>query len=329
MSRRAVADRMAGAAADLLDALDDEQRAVAAWPFPSDEERRRWFYTPVDHGGLPLGEMRPRQQQRAMRLLSTGLSAAGFVTASTIVGLENVLDAVERFPRSSDRERRRDPGLYYVRIFGRPEAGETWGWRFGGHHVSVNHTIVDGDVVSSTPCFLGANPASSTLLGPHLLRPLAGAEDLGRELVHSFDDEQFARALISPEAPDDLVTTNRPVVDPALISDAEGVPAHVLTGTQREVLRALLDVYVRRIPDDLADGETARLATDDVLDALAFAWAGGTEPGQPHYYRVQGGDLLVEYDNTQNDANHVHSVWRLIRADFGGDVLAAHYADHH
>ncbi len=264
-----------------------------------------------------------------MRLLSTGLSAAGFVTASTIVGLENVLDAVERFPRSSDRERRRDPGLYYVRIFGRPEAGETWGWRFGGHHVSVNHTIVDGDVVSSTPCFLGANPASSTLLGPHLLRPLAGAEDLGRELVHSFDDEQFARALISPEAPDDLVTTNRPVVDPALISDAEGVPAHVLTGTQREVLRALLDVYVRRIPDDLADGETARLATDDVLDALAFAWAGGTEPGQPHYYRVQGGDLLVEYDNTQNDANHVHSVWRLIRADFGGDVLAAHYADHH
>ena len=116
------------------------------------------------------------------------MSWPGYVTAATVVGLENVLDAAEGFAGRPGRERGRDPGLYYVRIFGEPDRGGTWGWRFGGHHVSVNHTIVDGDVASSTPCFLGANPASSPLLGPHLLRPLAGAEDLGRELVRSLDE---------------------------------------------------------------------------------------------------------------------------------------------
>ena len=212
---------------------------------------------------------------------------------------------------------------------GEPQRGGTWGWRFGGHHVSVNHTIVDGDVVSSTPCFLGANPASSPLLGPHLQRPLAGAEDLGRELVRSLDDAQLARAVISPVAPDDLLTTNRPSVDPAVLGDVAGVRAAALDAGQRDVLRALLDVYVRRIPDDLADVQSARYASDESLDELSFAWAGSVELGQPHYYRVQGGGLLVEYDNTQNDANHIHSVWRDMRADFGGDVLAAHYARHH
>ena len=326
---RAVADRMAGAAADLVDSLDDAQRPVAAWRFPADEERRRWFYTPVDHGGLPLSAMRPRQQQLAMRLLATGLSWPGYVTAANVVGLENVLDAAEGFGGRPGRERGRDPGLYYVRIFGQPERGASWGWRFGGHHVSVNHTIVDGDVASSTPCFLGANPASSPLLGPHLQRPLAGAEDLGRELVRSLDDAQLARAVISPVAPDDLLTTNRPSVDPAVLGDVAGVPAGALDAGQRDVLRQLLDGYVRRIPDELADAQAARYASDESLDELSFAWAGSVEPGQPHYYRVQGGGLLAEYDNTQNDANHVHSVWRDISADFGGDVLAAHYARHH
>jgi hypothetical protein len=320
---------MAEAAVDLLGALDDEQRAAAAWPFPDEGERRRWFYTPVDHGGLPLSAMRPRQQQLAMRLLSTGMSWPGYVAASTIVGLENVLDATEGFAARRGRERGRDPGLYYVRIFGQPQAGGTWGWRFGGHHVSVNHTIVRGEVVSSTPCFLGANPASSPLLGPHLLRPLAGAEDLGRELVRSLDEAQLARALISPVAPDDLLTTNRPAVDPAAFDGHTGVSAADLEAGQRDVLRALLDVYVRRIPDDLADAQAGQYASDEALDGLSFAWAGSVEPRQPHYYRVQGATLLAEYDNTQNDANHVHSVWRDLSADFGGDVLAAHYASHH
>ena len=266
----------------------------------------------------------------------------------------------------------RDPGLYYVRIFGDPEPGGTWSWRFGGHHVSINHTIVDGEVVGTTPCFLGADPAAAPLLGPHLLRPLGAAEDLGRELVRSLDEGQRALAVLSPVAPVDLVTANRVLLrdgdEPlplggvwrqpftgevgeqvaAIQRTAEQVaglrPEHLaavsftqapkgvaggdLTEAQRDILRALLDVYVGRIPDELADAEAAKYA-DDGLGGLSFAWAGGTEVGEPHYYRVQGAQLLVEYDNTQRGVNHVHTVWRDLRTDFGGDVLLDHYRRRH
>ena len=198
MSRGDVAERMAEAATALLESLDAEQRALVAWPFPADDERRRWFYTPTDHGGLTLHAMGPAQQRATMRLLRTGLSRAGYVTATTVIGLENVLDESEGWTATFQRERGRDPGMYYVRVFGEPGEDGSWGWRFGGHHVSINHTIVDGELVASTPCFLGADPASSPLLGPHLLRPLAGAEDLGRQLVRSLDDGQLAAALLSP-----------------------------------------------------------------------------------------------------------------------------------
>jgi hypothetical protein len=308
-----------------------------------------------------------------MQLLRTGMSRAGYVTVSTIIGLENVLDELEGWGVEFERERGRDPGLYYLRVFGEPGARGAWAWRFGGHHVSVNHTIVDGEVVGSTPCFLGADPAGSPLLGPHLLRPLAGAEDLGRELVRSLDDVQLAAAMLSPAAPVDLVTANRPRPSEgdrplplagiwrhrfvgelaerfaAVQARAEetlglrpehldalrftaapkGVFAADLRPVQREVLRALLDVYVGRVPDELADAELAKYVADDDLDRLAFGWAGGVEPGQPHYYRIQGQRLLAEYDNTQRDVNHIHTVWRDLETDFGGDPLGRHYASDH
>jgi hypothetical protein len=364
---------MSEAAAWLLGALDAEQRALASWPFPADDERRLWFYTPTDHGGLPLSAMRPTQQRRAMQFVSSGLSRAGYVTVSTIIGLDNVLDELEGWASVFERERGRDPGLYYVRVFGVPDEHGTWAWRFGGHHVSINHTIVDGEVVGSSPCFLGADPASSPLLGPHPLRPLAGAEDLARELVHSLDDAQRATAILSPVAPVDLVTANRPRVsegdEPLPITDIwrrrfdgelgarmeetqrtaerksglrpehlvavrftrapKGIPVANLGPDQRQLLRALLDVYVHRIPDELADAEMEKYRADGDLDELSFAWAGGIEPGQPHYYRVQGRRLLAEYDNTQRGVNHVHAVWRDLESDFGDDALAQHYARHH
>ena len=146
-----IARRMADAAAAFLAALDDPQRELAAWPFPSDDERRRWFYTPTDHGGLTLGAMRPAQQRLAFQLLAAGLSRPGYVTVSTIIGLENVLDEVEGWTASFERERGRDPGLYYLRVFGEPSANGTWSWRFGGHHVSLNHLIVDGELEAWTP----------------------------------------------------------------------------------------------------------------------------------------------------------------------------------
>ena len=209
-ARREVAERMAEAADAWLTSLTADQRGIAqgAAPAddPSDNERRRWFYTPTDHGGLTVHQQRPAQQRAAMRLVSTGLSPAAYVTVATIMGLENVLDYVEGFVVRFDRERGRDPGLYYLRVFGEPGDRGMWGWRLGGHHVSLNNLVVDGMLVSTTPCFLGADPAVSPLLGGIVNRPLARVEDLGRELVRSLPVELASRAVLLPRAPSDFVT---------------------------------------------------------------------------------------------------------------------------
>ena len=209
---------MAEAASAWLESLDAQQRQVAAGATPgddaSDAERRRWFYTPTDHGGLTFHAQRPAQQRAAMRLVASGLSTAGYVTVATIIGLENVLDQVEGFVTRFDRERGRDPGLYYLRVFGRPGEAGTWGWRFGGHHVSLNNLVVDGAVVATTPCFLGADPATAPLLGGAVNRPLARVEDLARDLVRSLPPDLAARAVLLPRAPSDLVTGNRTTLSP-------------------------------------------------------------------------------------------------------------------
>jgi Protein of unknown function (DUF3500) len=295
------------------------------------------------------------------------------VTAATIMGLENVLDYIEGFKASFDRERGRDPGMYYLRVFGEPGDEGLWGWRFGGHHISLNNLVVDGVLVATTPCFLGANPATSPLLGGAVNRPLATVEDLGRDLVRSLRPELAARAILLPNAPSDFVTINLTYVtdgnrvipfagmyrderfpDPVEeakvrslsevisketeLSDADqeavgyatepkGIPAAELDAEQREMLRTLLATYLGRAPAALSplhsyDDEAA-------LDAVHFAWAGSTTPGAPHYYRLQGPRLLLEWDNTQQDANHAHSVWRDPTSDFGLDVLARHRSAHH
>lgn len=363
---RDLAARMAEVAHALLDTLSTDQRRTAQWEFPSDEERRLWFYTPTDHGGLTMGEMGPAQQRLTMRLLATGLSRAGFVTASTIMGLENTLDELEGWRTSFGFERGRDPTRYYLRVFGAPGA-DLWSWRFGGHHISVHHTVVAGEVRAFTPCFFGADPASSPLLGSHLLRPLAAREDLAFELLRSLSDEQRSVAVLSPVPPVDLVGANRTVVSegdgPKRITkiwrneftgelqnfferfqDAEEAklgltPAHIeavrfttapkglaaaaMSAGQHEILRALLESYVRCLPDHLADGEIAKIAGPS-FPSLHLAWAGSDEPGRAHYYRIQGHRLLIEYDNTTRDANHVHTVWRDPVADFGTDALGVH-----
>jgi hypothetical protein len=374
---RQVAARMAEAAGAWLDSLDADQVGVASAAVPSadasDAERRRWFYTPTDHGGLTFHQQRPAQQRAAMRLVATGLSTPAYVTVATIVGLENVLDQVEGFVTRFDRERGRDPGLYYLRVFGRPGSTAPWGWRFGGHHVSLNNLVVGGALVATTPCFLGADPATSPLLGGAVNRPLGRMEDLARDLVRSLPPALASRAVLLERAPSDLVTANRPTVsagDRALsltaiwrderfpdpveqaklqaLSDAideaaaygdpehaaleytsapRGVPAAELNAAQRTVVRALLATYLDRVPTEVSP--MRRYDDDAALDAVFFAWAGPTEPGAPHYYRLQAPRLLVEWDNTQRGANHAHSVWRDPEADFGLDVLARHRAAHH
>jgi hypothetical protein len=340
---RQVADQMAEAAAAWLGSLAADQRRTASGATPGpgagDVERRRWSYLPTDHGGLTLHEQRPAQQQSAMRLVASGLSPAGFVTVATTIGLENVLDHTEGFVRTFGRERGRDPGLYYLRVFGEPGGDAPWGWRFGGHHVSLNNLVVGGELVSTTPCFMGADPAASPLLGGAVNRPLGRVEDLARELVRSLSPELAARAVLSSRAPSDIVTTNRTTLDDAgdrenendhealaYSATPQGVAGRDLDHGQRELLHALLSTYLDRVPE----GASPLPAYDDAaLDAVHLAWAGSTEPGAPHYYRVQGPRLLLEWDNTQRGANHAHSVWRDPEADFGLDVLARHRAEHH
>ena len=370
-ARPDVAAAMVRAASAWLDSLDAEQRPLAHWAGPAEdaeaeEERRRWYYTPTDHGGLPLERQRPAQQSLAMQLVASGLSTAGYVTVSVVLGWENVLDHVEGFAVDWGRERGRDPGLYYLRVFGEPGGERPWGWRFGGHHVSLNYLVVDGSVQAVTPCFLGADPATAPLLGNGVLRPLGTAEDLARELVRSLPPSLAAQAVLLDRAPSDIIGGNRARVadgdemillpdlwrghftEPrladriatmteksetasgydagdhrrlAFTATPKGVPGSELDGDRRELLRVLVEAYTGRVPEGLAPPVD--------LDEVHVAWAGPTEPGQPHYYRLQAPRLLVEWDNTQRDANHAHSVWRDPQADFGVDVLAAHRARHH
>ncbi|MFJ6571920.1 DUF3500 domain-containing protein [Streptomyces sp. NPDC091292] len=357
---------MAGAARAWLDCLDADQRKTAAGPSPgadseAEAERTRWFYTPTDHGGLTFHQQRPAQHRLAMRLIASGLSEAGYVTVATVLGLENVLDHFEDFSVNWGRERTRDPGMYYLRVFGEPGGSRPWGWRFGGHHVSLNNLVVDGHVVSTTPCFLGADPAASPLLGGATLRPLGTAEDLARELVRSLRPEAAARALLLSRAPNDIVTGNSPRIGERVVRRRElwrpgthtpdradhpvtgfdgadrralalalppkGVPGSDLDPHQKELLRSLLAGYLNRVPEEVSPMH--RYADPAALHDVHLAWAGSTTAGESHYYRLQGPGLLIEWTNIHRGANHAHAVWRDPETDFGGDVLAAHHTAHH
>ena len=349
---RAVARRMGEAAANFLAALAPEQKAATCFAVDDDAQRTFWAYTPIPRTGLPLAEMDRRQQRLAQQLVATGLSRETYGIAAVIMGLETTLDMREQWVRELPG---RDSRRYYVRIFGEPNDREPWGWSFEGHHISLNYTIAQGQIVAPTPTFFGANPAESPLGRHASLRPLQGVEDLARELMHLLDAEQRGHALLAKAAPPDIVTTNLPtLVEGALLVDAQAVAdwrahAHVhdheveklrytstpqgissaaLNPGQRELLLTLVGEYIHRMPDELAEIELKKLeAAGDT--PLHFAWAGGLERRQGHYYRIQGAHFLAEYDNTQNDANHIHSVWRDPRSDFGADILARHYAHHH
>jgi hypothetical protein len=332
---------MAAAARAWLEALPGAQRGIAQRGrprsgSPAEDDRLRWHYTPVDHGGLTIAAMGPEQRSLAMKLVASGLSTPGYVTVCTVMGLENVLDGIEGFPPVRGGERRRDPGRYYLRVFGEPGGAAPWGWRLGGHHVSLNNLVVDDRVVAVTPNFLGANPASSPLLGAGSLRPLGPTEDLARELVRSLPAVARERAVLLDRAPSDIVSRDLPRLprdgevlhadEPAdprldLAPVPVGLPGRDMDAGGRELLGRLLAAHTDRVPSGL-------VRPPDV-DDVHFAWAGSTEPGRPHYYRLQGPGLLAEWDDTQNDANHAHSVWRDPDGDFGVDVLAEHRAAHH
>ncbi|MCC7264063.1 MAG: DUF3500 domain-containing protein [Candidatus Latescibacteria bacterium] len=316
------AKRMAEAAQAFLAALDAGQRAKTCLDFADETLRQDWYYIPCDRVGLPLKEMDPRQRQLALQLVATGLSPSGYQKTQTIMALEPILHQLEgtarRFPR--------DPELYYVSVFGSPGGEAPWSWRFEGHHISLNYTLVAGSMVGPTPTFFGANPAQVRHGDQTGLRALKEEEDLGRQLIRELDASQRQVALISTEAPADILTRNVPQVGEEI--KPEGLAGAGMNAGQRQVLQALIEVYIHRLPEELARVEWGKLVRAD-LNAVRFAWAGGIERGQPHYYRVQGPAFLAEYDNTQNDANHIHAVWRDLENDFGVDLLRRHYQQAH
>lgn len=307
---------IAEAAVRWLALLEPDQEDAARFEF-KDPERVSWHYTPRTRGGLSLAGMDRRQAKAAHRLLARAVPPGTYARIAGIVGLEDVLDEFE------GGRRERHAGDYWTAIFGEPGDPAGWGYRFEGHHVSVNLTVV-GSSVSVTPCFLGANPAVISVDGSSCVLPLAPEEDLGRRLLESLDAARRQRAVISAEVPGDILTGEAARADPAAAPPA-GIAGGQLRTAQLIILRALVACYVGRAPAPVADAELARLHGD--LEQIHFAWAGEAHPpdhpgpGHPHYYRLHGPGFLVELDNTQNDANHVHSVWRDPEGDFGARLL--------
>ena len=315
MTADSVPGQMRSAAMALLGALDEEQRRLAARPF-TDHAARRWLeYRPRHRPGACIAELSAAGRKAAHRLLATGLSEHAYAQAMGIVALEEVLDRRESWRRG------RHSGDYWVNVFGDPAGDQPWSWRFEGHHLSVTMTVAQ-DEISPAPVFLGANPACVSYAGRPVSRPLAPEEDLVRALLDAMGETGRSAAVVARQAPDDIHTSTNPRARAGI--EPLGIPAARLGPSARAVLAQLVALYLDRLPAELAAREASRAAAAE----LHFAWEGPLTPGARHYYRVQGDDLLIEYDTT-DDGNHAHTVLRRPRGDFGADLLATHYQQAH
>lgn len=304
------ADKMAKAASAFLESLPAEQKQQATFGF-DDKERLNWHFIPRERKGLPIRDLADADKQRAQALIASGLSEAGYSQALEIMSLEEVLFLLEPGDRVERRERR-NPGKYYISIFGEPGNQGSWGWRVEGHHISLNYTIVDGKVVSSTPEFFGANPGLIDAGPGRAIRVLGTEEDLARQILKLCDEDQQKLAWISKEAPDDL--RGGGALQP-VVTKAVGLPISKMSADQKKLLQELLSEYLKNMPADVEKERRDRINKSG-LDNTYFAWWGSSELNERHYYVVQGDTFIIEYNNTQNSANHVHSMWRNIDGDF-------------
>jgi hypothetical protein len=313
--RTSPAASMTTAAERFLASLTPEQRQQATFAFDS-PERLRWHFVPqFERNGLPIKSMMEPQRKLAHELLKTGLSDRGYTTYTQIMQLESILRSAE-----SGRGPIRDPENYRFSVFGTPSAKGTWGWRVEFHHVSLHFSVVNGTAISSTPSFAGANPAE-VRDGPQKgHRTLGLLEDTARTLVTALDAEQKKTAIFNEVALNDIVTGNMLDINP--LSPA-GLPASKMTPAQREMLTKVVDAYAGLMAPDIAADRMTKIKIAG-MDNITFAWAGSIERGQRHYYRVQGPTFLIEFDNSQNNGNHVHSIWRDFKGDFGRDLLREH-----
>jgi hypothetical protein len=315
---------IAAAVGAWLDGLGDGQRRRATFPFDTDE-RFAWQYTPGPREGLAIRDMEPAQRAAAIAILHGSLSERGAGEVEAVMALETVLGALERAEHRAGSERR-DPELYWFAVFGEPGERAPWSWRVGGHHVAIQLTVADGRVVGSAPSFLGANPAVIPH-GPDAgRRTLTGEEGLARQLLAELTPAQRRVAVVDDRAPADILSGNGPRA--LVASIPTGVRHDDLHGSAREALVRLVRYYLERARPEVAAAQWERIRSVG-LEEVTFAWAGPDTPGHGHYYAVRGPDFLVEYDNTQNDANHIHAVWRDLANDWGEDLLAGHYATGH
>lgn len=304
-----------------LSLLDESQKTKVLYAY-DDEERFNWHFVPRERNGLPFKEMNEKQHQAALALLKTCLSEQGYQKANNIIALENVLREVESRPADDTY---RDPMNYSITIFGTPAADSLWGWRIEGHHMSINFSSADSQIISSTPTFWGSNPAV-VRTGRYRGRQILKQEtNLGFTLVNSLDMNQLRTAVIAEKAPADIITGNQRKAE---LQEPSGLAYTEMSEQQKKLLMQLLNVYVKNYQLGFSKRLMEKIEKAGI-ENLSFAWAGSLQPGAGHYYRIQGPMLLIEYDNTQNNANHVHTVVRDLTNDFAEDILREHYQKEH
>jgi hypothetical protein len=309
---------MAQAASKFLASLDAEQTKLAHHPWEA-ADRTSFVYVPKARSGAPLKILKPEQRKLAHDLLKTGLSQAGYVKATQIIDREKILAEIEKNPV------RRDPELYYFWIFGKPEANGTWGWKAEGHHLSFNFTVVKGTVIANTPNFAGVNPAEvrdGPLKGNRVLHV---EEDLARELITSFPEKDRAQVVFDEKALPEIVTSDKSQAEPP---PPVGVEVGKMNAKQKELVRKILAEYAGMMSPTLAKDRLSRIDKAG-FEKLRFGWAGSIKRGEQHYYRIQGPSVLIEYDNSQGNGNHVHAAWRDFNGDFGRDLLREHLKSAH
>jgi hypothetical protein len=300
-----------------LNSLPDSLRKKATYPFES-EERYNWYFVPRARKGVPFKEMTSAQHNAAMAVLQESLSKPGYSKATAIIELEKVLKVLENRPPEDEY---RDSGKYYFTVFGTPSRKEPWGWRIEGHHLSLNFSSLTNEVVSATPLFMGSNPAivpNGPEKGKQILKQ---EEELARALLQSFTPDQLKLVIFNEEAPGDIITSNN---RKALVDSKEGMTFAQMNATQKKLFMQLLDEYLATFREQMTENQKQKMKKAG-MDNLLFAWAGSTQRGEKHYYRILGPTILIEYDNTQNNGNHVHTVVRDLANDFGEDILKKHY----
>lgn len=301
---------MSKAATAFLKNLNEVQKTKASFAY-DDKERLNWHFIPRERKGLPLKELEGAALQSALALIRSGLSESGYDQTLNVMSLEETLYLLEGGNRE-ERRAKRDPQKYFLSVFGTPADRGVWGWRLEGHHISLNYSVQDGKVVSSTPEFFGANPGTIEAGPGRTIRVLGPEEDIARQILKLCNDEQKQVCWVDKAAPDDL--RGGGILQPEM-TPAVGLPASKMSADQKKLLSELLGEYLKNMPADVVRERRERLEKAGI-DNIHFAWWGDSERNLRHYYRVQGPTFIIEYNNTQNAANHVHSMWRDMAGDF-------------